>query len=169
LIGFSFPQFAQRNSSDTSLYVSQAWAEGNDVGLDGKPTGLKRYQVACLAVVFALIEHARGNTSYRIGQPGTWDEYKGAVAPSDIGSPTTANSSSIIELLKAGNPVVLRGSSPALPYGQHFMLAIGISSSGNIIAYDPYIGQQVEISSKTLAGSSAVGSFTITEFRSVKM
>lgn len=161
-----FPILSQSNYNDPDLYINTQWALAPDLKADSSDSGLKRYQVTCLATVYAMIEKARGHTDYRIGQPGTWSDTEGAIAPAGIGVQVPADFQKIVEQINSGNPVILRGSSDKLPYGQHFMLAVGVSESGSLIVIDPYKGQKIEISS-TLTGASSAGSFTIASMKVV--
>ncbi|MEZ5667231.1 MAG: hypothetical protein R3F55_07330 [Alphaproteobacteria bacterium] len=54
--------FDQRDYDDTRLYESTAWAIARDE-VEAGP----HWKYTCLATVYAMIEHARGETAYRIG------------------------------------------------------------------------------------------------------
>lgn len=125
--------FDQRDYNDTRLYQSTAWALAQDE-VEAGP----HWKYTCLATVYAMIEHARGATDYRIGAAnwspvgvyaiagtGPTPQYQLALDPDEIRSD-----------LASGNPVIVRGSSPRLGLG-HYVLVVGVDGAGDFIAYDP--------------------------------
>ena len=166
LSSFHGIMFNQLSSDDVNLYVSRRWAETNDAIF----VEYKHFQLSCLATVYAMIEHARGNTSYRVGAEQTWvSNGPVAIAGTGPGRTVERNKVLVVSELKKGNPVILRGKSPRfgdLP--QHFVVVVGLDHQGDFIALDPYGGNQITVSSEewTSRGSSA-GSFTVVDMRLV--
>lgn len=163
-----FPLFNQLDARDARLYASQAWAETNELE-ESSP----RVNWTCLATVYAMIEHARGNTSYRIG-PSTYQDFGGGAQPiTGVGGSSSnidpPEFDAIHAQITAGNPVILRGNSARLGVG-HYMLAVGIDSNNRIITLDPYGGREVRVSPDdwTVSGSDA-GAMKIISYRTVKM
>ncbi|WP_086739798.1 papain-like cysteine protease family protein [Erythrobacter colymbi] len=145
----TFPLYNQRVAS-AAIYQPPEWANALDEG----STTNTHADVTCLAVVYAMIEHARGNRSYRIG-PSNWTPV-GIKAISGIGG-QSANLTADIVLgqLRKGNPVILSGPFKG---GVHYILAVGTNASGQIIAHDPWGGVRVTVNPQTWAvtGSTAI-------------
>lgn len=163
-----FPLFNQLDARDARLYASQGWAETNELEEDSP-----RVNWTCLATVYAMIEHARGNTSYRIG-PSTYQDFGGGAQPiTGVGGSSSniepPEFDAIHAQITAGNPVILRGNSARLGVG-HYMLAVGIDTNNRIITLDPYGGKEVRVSRDdwTVVGSDA-GAMKIISYRTVKM
>ncbi|MEZ5667230.1 MAG: papain-like cysteine protease family protein [Alphaproteobacteria bacterium] len=73
----------------------------------------------------------------------------------------------ISSALAAGNPVIVRGSSPRLGLG-HYVLVVGTDAAGDFIAYDPWGGDEIRIDSSTWASAgSQAGNFTAISARRV--
>ncbi|MBX3489993.1 hypothetical protein [Parvibaculum sp.] len=171
----SFKQFDQKKTADLGLYVSQAWAE-TVVG------SLPRWKETCLSAVYAMIEHARGRTSYRVGAVvdgrSNWSDSVGAIAIAGAStSETRVNFLTIREQMAAGNPVILVGPFPGDCYNSdgdkvpctHKILAIGIDPNDFVIANDPWGGNQLKIDPRTWrTGSTVTSNFTITHMRMVE-
>jgi hypothetical protein len=158
-----FPLFDQRDPTDLRLYISQAWAEAPD-----EERGTAHWHWTCLSVVYAMVQHARGNTDYRVG-PETYRDLQGG-ARAIPGASTSESSPSLARMRTAfenGNLVILKGeSSRGGP--RHFMLATGINDAGNIVALDPYGGRKIEINSTSwTTNGSLAGSYTVTAMRTV--
>jgi len=161
-----FTLYDQLNSSDSRLYSSKEWADGMDT-----VSKAPRKTLACLLVVYAMVEHARGNSAFKAG-PSTYTDKAGALGISGIGPQRSIGSMETIrsEFL-AGRPVILWGPltrNPSDPFG-HFILAIGVGSDGKIIAHDPYGGRRVSIDpvTRAVSGSSAIS--TVEKYRTVSM
>jgi len=158
----AFPRFSQLNTRDLTLYSSREWAEALD-----PEAGRARSLLTCLSTVYAMIEHARGNRSYRVG-PETYSDWGGGAIAIAGASRSEARVSlgTLQSEFQSGNPVILRGSSSSIP--QHFLLAIGIDEMGRVIAIDPLGGREVQIdtSNWTVSGSQA-RNFSVTHTRRV--
>jgi len=157
------PRFRQTDVLDERLYVSPDWAQAV-VG------GKERYRTTCLAVVYAMIEHARGRTSYRVGAPGTWDDNLGALDAFGVQHERDLppDMDTIRRELTAGSPVILQGYSEALEDG-HFMLAVGLD--GDVIAaLDPLTGREIGIPSDTMTATirQSNGTFLAYRIRSIR-
>jgi Papain-like cysteine protease AvrRpt2 len=161
-----FPLYSQLNSGDSRLYSSGDWAEALDV-----EAKLARKKLTCLATVYTMIEHARGNSGYRVGA-GTYSDSVGALGISGIGSSRALSSMDVVRAeFQSGNPVILWGPlarNPNDPFG-HFILAVGIGSDGKIVAHDPYDGRRVTIDPVTrrVSGSNAIN--TVEKYRTVRL
>ena len=162
-----FINFDQLAASDGRLYVSSDWALGTEVE-ERSP----RIYWTCLATVYAVIEQARGNSSYRIGPDTYRDTGGGAVPIAGVGAGSDIRVTPMtLDTLRAefsrGNPVILRGFSPSLRQG-HYVLAIGIGPSGRVVAVDPYGGRRIEIEPSTWrAEGSRAGELQIQQYRLV--
>lgn len=140
----AFVPLRQTDFTDLDLYVAEDWAKTTYLGIP-------RYAVTCLATVYAMVEHARGNTGYRVGQAGTWTDATGAEPyERETGRGIAPSMALISAELTNGNPVILQGYSDALN-DRHFMLAIGLTAAGNIVALDPLTGTEVEIDGPSLS------------------
>ena len=141
-----FPRLDQLNSADGRLYASAQWAEGMDT-----VSKVARKKLTCLATVYAMIEHARGNSNFRVGS-NTYSDNVGALGITGVsGSRELTNMDALKTEFQSGNPVILWGpltENPADQFG-HFILAIGVNSAGQIVAHDPYGGQLVTINPAT--------------------
>lgn len=159
-----FPLFNQLDPTNRDLYDDPDWASAPEDEM-----GTSRINWTCLAVVYAMIEHARGNTDYRVGTATYNDLGGGAVYIRGVpGNNTSPPSDTFIKAeLAAGNPVVLQGNSSKIGVG-HYMLAVGLDQDGQIIALDPYGGAKVTISptSWSVTGSNA-GAMSIVGYRAV--
>ncbi len=155
----SFPLYNQHVAT-TSLYQSVEWANA----IDTVDTKSARKDLACLAAVYAMIEHARGNRRYRIG-PATWTDQAGPYTISGISGdkePPTADV--LLEQMRQGNPVILWG-----PYGGygHYVLAVGTDANGQIIIHDPSGGLRATVNPQTwrVSGSNVLS--RISKYRTV--
>jgi len=158
----SFPLYNQHNANESRLYVSNSWASAAD------PSGGPRTKYTCLAAVYAMIEHGRGNSQFRVG-PETWSDDIGALGIRGIGSSTPINSSNeIFQQFRRGNPVIFWGPLPRSSFG-HFVLAIGVNSAGQIIILDPSGGKRATVDPETwrVSGSSVLSH--VEKFRSVRL
>ena len=156
--------FDQRDYDDTRLYESTAWALAQDE-VEAGP----HWKYTCLATVYAMIEYARGDTSYRIGAENWTTVGVYAIAGTGPGPQyqLELDSAEILGALASGNPVIVRGSSPRLGLG-HYVLVVGTDGRGDFIAYDPWGGDEIRIDSGTWASSgSQAGSFTAISARRV--
>lgn len=123
-----------------------------DLGLmlatDTLPNSTRRTTVAnlaCAAAVYVMIERARGHASAMIDDFYIDPRRHGGRSPGarrpDYVSADLAIDRTIIESeLRAGRPVVLRGSGG--PLGQHFVLAVGLAQAEtggrHLIVLDPW-------------------------------
>lgn len=163
----TFSLSSQTDISNSSLYVSEEWAKEIDYSNPNKPT--PRWKETCLLVVYAMIEHALGNTDFRVGNPGTWTDADGAAPyPRERQRNLAPNVDTITKELVAGNPVILRSNSLD---GEHFVLGVGLTPDGNVIALDPWGGEQVLIDKSTWksTGGGAGESYTVQEMRTVSL
>lgn len=161
-----FPSFQQTNGEDLSLYVSSDWA---NTEIEGVP----RKDETCLAVVYAILEHARGNTSHRVGQDGTWSDDLGALDKFQVQKlrDLPADLKTIQAEIRSGSPIILQGFSRRLGTS-HFMLAIGLTADQDVIALDPLSGSEIIIPSKTMVAETpqldgAVLAFTVMALRTL--
>jgi hypothetical protein len=163
----SFTAYSQLNADDARLYSDPAWAKANDT-VAGSP----RINWTCLAVVYAMIEHARGNSSYRINAQSYSDTGGGAAKIGGVSAGPSADLSppsfaAIEAELRKGNPVILRGNSRRLGVG-HYVLAIGIDRAGQIVALDPYGGKKISVDPVTWeTANSDAGKLTVISYRKV--
>lgn len=161
-----FHRFDQLNSADSRLYASAAWAEGMDT-----VSKVARKKLTCLATVYAMIEQGRGNAGFRVSGD-TYSDQVGATGISGIGRSLPLIEMEVVRSeFQKGNPVILWGPltrDTADQFG-HFILAVGVNSSGQIVAHDPYGGQVVTIDPRTsrVSGSSAIS--TVEKYRTVKL
>lgn len=159
----NFPLYDQLDSENLTLYASTEWAEGLDT-YDGKP----RKKLTCLSVVYAMIEHARGRSNYRVG-PSTYRDANGAqwISGVESGQEREPDIEKLEREIQDGNPVILRAQSEAVG-PNHFVLAIGIDADGNVVANDPWRGLRIKINPVTweLAGGR-VGNFGVVKMRFV--
>lgn len=156
--------FDQRDYDDTRLYQSVAWAVAQDEVEPGP-----HWKYTCLATVYAMIEYARGHTGYRIGSANWTPVGVYAIAGTGPGPQyeLELDSAEILSALASGNPVIVRGTSPRLGLG-HYVLVVGTDGAGDLIAYDPWGGDEIRIDSRTWASSgSQAGSFTAISARRV--
>jgi filamentous hemagglutinin family protein len=155
--------FTPISQLDTSLY-------------GGDTAALSDTTQTCLATVYTMIARADGDPSATIGQ--FWNPELGAVdsaLPNNvkIGSPAIAiNYNTVASLLESGNPVILEGSTPYSGGTEaHYMLATALLANGDIVANDPWTGEQVIISPVTgrviEQQPYALPNFTITEYKTV--
>ncbi len=157
----SFPLYNQHDANDSRLYVSRSWASGDD------PAGGPRTSYTCLAAVYAMIEHGRGNSQFRIG-PETWSDDLGALGIGGIGSTAAIRSAEeIFDQFRRGNPVILWGPLPDNSFG-HFVLAIGVDSSGQITVLDPSGGKRVAVNPETWRVSGGSVLRRVEKFRTVR-
>ena len=157
----SFPLYNQHDASNSMLYVSSDWASGAD------PAGGPRTSYTCLAAVYAMIEHARGNSRFKIG-PETWSDQIGAIGISGIGVSTTISTAEdLLTQFRRGNPVILWGPLPRNSFG-HFVLAIGTNSAGQIIVLDPSGGKRVTVNPETLRVTGGSVLSRVEKFRTVR-
>ncbi len=157
----SFPLYNQHDADDSQLYISSDWATAAD------PAGGLRTSYTCLATVYAMIEHARGNSRFKIG-PETWSDQKGALGIGGIGASTAIrNAEELLSQFRVGNPVILWGPLPKNNFG-HFVLAIGTNSAGQIIVLDPSGGKEVTVNPVTWRVSGGSVLSHVEKFRSVR-
>jgi hypothetical protein len=157
-----FKALDQKNASDTTLYTSAAWANAPE---DEEGTARKYW--TCLATVYAMIEHARGNDDFRVG-PKTYVDTAGGAQPiAGVKQENLKVDFNIIQAeIRAGNPVILQGSSASIPQG-HFILAIGIEADGRIIALDPFGGKTIKIDPANWKSTNSSAPVTISKMRKV--
>lgn len=152
----SIPKFKQTNSSDTNLYISQEWAE-TTINYGGEKP---RYMITCLSTVYAMIEHWRGNTAYRIGGEGTWDYKDGAIklAIEDkrIDNPEI---SKIRSEFVDGNPIVFKGMRNNA--ASHFILGVGIDENNIISALDPASGTEIRFDGNEMKFQSSGKTYNV--------
>lgn len=152
--GADFPLFNQRDAQNATLYERSDWALAND-----EQEGSARVGWTCLSTVYAMLQHARGQEDYRVG-PDTYSDVSGAARPSGVAASEAASGDAILRELALGNPVILNGSSASLTSYGHWVLAVGVTSDGKILAIDPYgptssgPGSTIELDATTLSGSS---------------
>lgn len=164
-----FQRFDQLNSDDSRLYASSAWAEGMDT-----VSQVARKKLTCLVTVYAMIEQGRGNSNFRVSSDNYSDQV-GALGISGIGSSRPLIEMEVVRSeFQKGNPVILWGPltrNPADQFG-HFILAVGVNSSGQIVAHDPYGGQVVTIDPRTrrvsVAQMTGLGAGKATSFAMTK-
>lgn len=156
----SFPLYNQHNAT-TSLYQSVEWANTIDT-VDKKSA---RKELACLAVVYAMIEHARGNRRYRVGD-ATWTDKDGAIRISGVSGDNSGPTADIVfSQLRQGNPVILWGEYGA--YG-HYVLAVGADAQGQIILHDPSGGLRATVNPQTWRVSGSKVLTRISKYRTVR-
>lgn len=167
----AFPIYSQYDSANPHIYPTRSgrWAEGYyyDTALK---KDIQRKSVTCLAVVYAMIQHARGVEPHVINENIVWVE---DVGPEAIPGTTAGFVRSQVysaDVLRRefakGNPVMLQTSNAVVP--QHFILAIGTASNGSFIAHDPAGGHRVLVDPVT--GDVSVGGrvrFKATHYRLV--
>lgn len=154
----TFPLYNQHVASK-DVYSSVEWANGIDT-----VSKVPRKDLTCLAVVYAMIEHARGNRKYRVG-PHNWSDQSGPARPSwASGDIAISSAEKIFAELRKGNPVILWG-----PYGKygHFILAIGVNASGQIMINDPSGGKRPTVDPKTWSVSGGSVLSKVTKYRTV--
>lgn len=157
----TFPLYNQHNASDSRLYISAEWANAAD------PAGGPRTSYTCLAAVYAMIQHARGISRFKIG-PETWDDQQGALGIGGVGETTPIGAADdLFAQFRSGNPVVLWGPLPDNSFG-HFVLAIGTNSAGQIIVLDPSGGKRVTINPTTWRVSGGSVLSKVEQFRTVR-
>jgi hypothetical protein len=148
----AFPVYDQFNSRDAQIYPvkPELWADGFYYDTYFKKD-IQRKQVTCLAVVYAMIQRARGFQSHVINQDIEWVEDVGpvAIAGTTAGfvERQTYSAKTIRSEFARGNPVILQTSNPSVP--QHFILAIGTAADGSFIAHDPAGGYKASIDPAT--------------------
>lgn len=156
--GPTFPLLSQLDDANTGLYLNEAFGKAIE-------------HEACLAVVYAMIEHGIGNTSYRIGEEGTWGSF-GAI--DKYNRETERDIQPSMDTIKAefrnGDPVILRTENLG---GHHFVLAVGVTPDDQIIALDPFGGESVLIDTSTsswkiIAGGAGSG-YTVQDMRTVDL
>lgn len=158
-----FPVYDQTNSGDLQIYPDAQWAEF-------RYNGVRRRAETCLAVVYAIIEHARGNTTYRIGREIGWSDAVGASTIRGVSGGTGSNASfgngqGVLAQLNRGNPVILY--TPDLSSFGHFILAVGMDDSGQIVAHDPLGGLIVRVNPVNGVVTGGQNSYTISHYREV--
>lgn len=157
-----FPLYNQKDADDTDIYPTEprGWANGRT------NTGIRKDE-SCLAVVYAMIEHARGNTNYRVND-ATWDD--GRANDPNSGGPYPIpgaedrenkpfSKRGVFSELQRGNPVILYTRD--LSRFGHYILAIGVTANNQIIAHDP-LGRRVTINPDTGRSSA---NYTISAYR----
>ena len=123
-----------------------------DLGLmratDTLPNSSRRTAVAnlsCAAAVYVMIERARGRAAamiddFYIDPRLHGGRSPGARRPDYVGADLAIDRALIEAELRAGRPVVLRGSGG--PLGQHFVLAVGLAQGAadgrQLIVLDPW-------------------------------
>lgn len=102
--------------------------------------------LACLAVVYVMLERGRGNSSAIIDQT-RWLPGQGAIHPSYVKTtPTNLSVETLVAEIKSQRPVILEspGSASKLP---HFVLAVGFTQINDgvfdIAINDPWRGKRV--------------------------
>jgi len=156
-----FPVYNQHDIGNTRLYASSEWAGGED------PAGGPRSNYTCLAAVYAMIEHARGNSRFRVG-PDSWNDQIGALGINGIGgTEPIGETERLLAQFRRGNPVILWGPLQNNSFG-HFVLAIGTDSEGQIIVLDPSGGKRVTVNPITweVSGGSVLG--RVQKYRTVQ-
>jgi hypothetical protein len=144
----------------------------------GDTTALSDAEYACAATVYTMIARATGNPNATVLQ--FWDAIVNETPiplPAGVSIGATqppVNWQTVTTLLQSGNPVILKGTVNKLGGGteNHYMLATSITSDGNIVANDPWTGQQVVINSqgKVVQPSNyALPSFTVTNYQTVSI
>ena len=165
----NFPMFNQRDADNEFLYGSRQWALSSDaVGDD------IRVNETCLSAVYAMIEYGRNRSDYRVGER-TWVNGVGSSRISGVSNSLPVNLENIRSQLALGNPVILNGSSPRLNANGHWVLAVGITASGRILAIDPFgvsetgSGSTIEIdpNNSFIGNSPAAGDLRIGFMRTV--
>ena len=158
------PVYDQLASGNRLLYVSKEWAEALD-----KYAKQPRKKLTCLSVVYAMIQHARGNASYRVG-PSTYTDTAGALRIRGVAGRADEEKPDVEEIrreITLGNPVILRGWSDAVGEN-HFVLATSIDAYGRIVANDPFGGQQIRIDpGDWRTSNSSAGTFKVVGMRLV--
>lgn len=158
----TFPLYNQHDPSNLRLYYSSEWANAIDT-VDFKP----HHKLTCLAVVYAMIEHARGNSSYKVG-PQTWTDENGSSGISGIEDRGSLGSiEPLLAQFRQGNPVILWGPLTGNAFG-HFVLAVGINSSGQIILHDPSGGKRVTVDPQSWRVSGGSVLSNVEKYRTVR-
>ncbi|MEE4188574.1 MAG: hypothetical protein V2I76_09045, partial [Roseobacter sp.] len=152
------PLYRQTDAENSDLYVSSAWAN-LVVG------SLPRKNETCLAVVYAMLEHGRGNFDHRIGDEGTWSDELGAFDKFAVQKARDLPPSlaTIQTEIRADRPVILQGFSRQLGTN-HFMLAVGLTPDQEVIAYDPLTGSEILIPSETMVAEITQADGTVLAF-----
>ena len=155
----------QRKYRDTGLYESSEWAQEADAEEGGA-----HWKYTCLATVYAMIEHARGNRNYRIGEKN-WTK-SGIKAIRGTGPSSryrvALNATRFVSILYGGNPIIVNGTSRRLGRHGHWVLVVGVDDDANFIAYDPWGGDKITINSRTWKSrGSKAGTFKASSARLV--
>ena len=115
-----------------------------------------------------MIEQARGNSAYRVGAD-TYKDWEGGAQPIDGASTSELNVSAarIADEIKAGNPVILKGTSSKIP--SHFLLAVGVKADGSIVVLDPAGGKTLTVSPDDWKTNNSSASVTIAKMRLIDL
>ncbi|MGJ8586220.1 MAG: peptidoglycan-binding domain-containing protein [Marinosulfonomonas sp.] len=157
------PIYRQTDASNESLYLGSEWANG--LMFDAQGRLVARKTQTCLAVVYAMLEHGRGNAEYRVGQAGAWTDQEGAWdqfgvlrekdLPPDFNTVSTE--------IRDDRPIILQGYSRSLG-SDHFMLGVGLTAAREIIAYDPLSGAEVLIPSDQMEAEITQSNGSVLKF-----
>jgi len=117
------------------VYISREWAH--------KRVGrVPRWSIAGLAVLYAIIERARGNIHYKIGLPGTWSDAVGAIPISGTGHEgpfrQPPSKQKVISEIINQNPVILISRRKKTAGNNYYLLVIGFEGNGTLLVIDPY-------------------------------
>ncbi|MEL7090451.1 MAG: hypothetical protein AAFN94_01835 [Pseudomonadota bacterium] len=161
----------QRNVHDTQLYTNTEWAMQNDA-VEEKP----RWKFTCLATAYAMVQAARGK-HYRIG-PHNWTDSAGIEAISGTGPgaqyDVERKAVKVFSILSAQNCLLANGTSASLGHHGHWVLIVGYSKGNetssleNFIAFDPFGGMEIAISSVDWSSRGGLaGDFSVSKLRLV--
>ena len=105
------PRYKQTDFHDTNLYDSISWATAHEWSIELGEM-VPRYTLTCLAVVYAMLAHARGQTDYRVGQDGTWGEDGAIDTLAEVkNSNVGATKQNVLAEFAEDRPVILQGYS----------------------------------------------------------
>jgi len=129
--------FAPLSQQDANAYLTSSGA-------------LADWPHTCLAIVYTMIARALGDKSATASQFWSADgaipgELASMISPPIGQKPNPFNGAAVVKALESGMPTII-GGTITNPPEDHFMLATGVDSNGNIIANDPWTGGQVTIS-----------------------
>ena len=155
-----FPLYDQLNSANGKLYASAAWANGEDT-----ISKRERRLLTCLSTVYAMIEHSRGS-AYLVGAHN-YSDTQGSARLTGISESKALDLGVIRSELSSGRPVILWGPIPGDDFG-HFVLAIGVNASGEIIAHDPIGAKRIEIDPSTRLVTNSDAISVVTQYRTVE-
>ncbi len=163
-----FPRFDQTNVDDRNLYSDRNWALEYDLTV--KPPKQRRY-FTCLSTVYAMIEYARGSRVYRINSY-TYNDIDGAKAinGANLNERPLADTKTLEAAFRAYNPVIFHATIRTDDkIVDHYLLAYGIDTDGQILAIDPLEGADVKIDpvSGAVPQSPARGKVVADKFRTV--